>query len=114
MARRFVLDDRRPTSVVSQGMDWIIKTDLTMTERGDSVHHGASSKKSTYLILRKSRGRGEGWNSKSTMERFVADVYCTVISDYGCYSSHNHGIEEKGSAQIQTRCLTWVEADRHI
>jgi hypothetical protein len=30
MARRFVLDDRRPTSVVSQGTYLIIRTDLTM------------------------------------------------------------------------------------
>jgi hypothetical protein len=32
MARRFVLDDRRPTSVVSQGIYLIMKTDLTMAE----------------------------------------------------------------------------------
>jgi hypothetical protein len=30
MARRFVLDDRRPTSVVSQGIYLFIKTDLTV------------------------------------------------------------------------------------
>jgi hypothetical protein len=52
-------------------------------------------------ILRVS-GIREGWNGKSTTG-FVADVYCTVISVYRCYSSHNHGIDHG----------VYVEADRH-
>jgi hypothetical protein len=37
MARRFVLDDRRPTSVVSQGIYLVIKTDLTVAREDVSV-----------------------------------------------------------------------------
>jgi len=36
MARRFVLDDRRPASVVSQGKNLFIKTDLTMAHFDES------------------------------------------------------------------------------
>jgi hypothetical protein len=38
MARRFVLDDRRPTSVVSQGIYLIMNTDLTMAGTEESMH----------------------------------------------------------------------------
>ena len=37
MARRFVLDDRRPTSVVSQGIYPVINTDLTVAEKDVSA-----------------------------------------------------------------------------
>jgi len=37
MARRFVLDDRRPTSVVSQGICLVIKTDLTVARKDVSA-----------------------------------------------------------------------------
>jgi len=39
MARRFVLDDRRPTSVVSQGIYLVIKTDLTVAKRDASIYY---------------------------------------------------------------------------
>jgi hypothetical protein len=42
MARRFVLDDRRPTSVVSQGIYLAIKTDLTVAKRDVLIHHRIS------------------------------------------------------------------------
>ena len=38
MARRFVLDDRRPTSVVSQGIYLATKTNLTVAKKGVSIH----------------------------------------------------------------------------
>jgi hypothetical protein len=42
MARRFVLDDRRPTSVVSQGIYLVIKTDLTVAKREVSTYYQIS------------------------------------------------------------------------
>ena len=42
MARRFVLDDRRPTSEVSQGIQLAIKTDLTVAKRDTSIYHSIS------------------------------------------------------------------------
>ena len=52
MARRFVLDDRRPTSVVSQGIYLVIKTDLTVASKDVSVciHINCTARKHTSFL----------------------------------------------------------------
>jgi len=81
MARRFVLDDRRPTSVVSQGIYSVIKTDLTMARKDVSVCvHIKLYFQDTYLILGSLDGDGteEREGENKSLARYALWLRYTV------------------------------------